>query len=240
VNERLCTVAGAELWLCEQGAGPPLLLCNGGPGCCDYLAPVAALIDDVAHVYRFEQRGCGRSSPGGPFDLPTCLADIEALRRFLGHDRWIVGGHSWGANLALAYALSHPERTKGLIILAGTGVQNDREWHDAYAAGRDAGLETPPDFAYPSNMDVNRDVMRSWRIFIKQPSLLRRLAELTTPALIVHGAADIRPGWPSEQLAALLPNARFVLLQGAPHEIWTTHAAALRAELRTFVLSLAD
>ena len=239
MNERLCAVDGATLWLCEQGMGVPLLLCNGGPGCCDYLAPLAALIDDVAHVYRFEQRGCGRSSPAGPFDLATCLADLEALRQELGYERWIVGGHSWGANLALAYALTHPERTLGAILLAGTGVQNDREWHDAYAAGRDAGLETPPEFAYPPNMDVNREVVRSWRVFIKQPALLRQIAELPTPALVVHGTADIRPGWPSEQLAALLPNARLRLLDGAPHELWTTHAADLRAELRAFVAALA-
>lgn len=236
MNERLCAVDGAQLWLCEQGAGAPLLLCNGGPGCCDYLAPLAALIDDLAHVYRFEQRGCGRSSPDGPFDLATCLGDLEALRRALGHERWLVGGHSWGANLALAYALTFPERTAGLIMLAGTGVQNDRQWHDAYVAGRDAGLETPPDYAYPPNMAVNRQVIDSWRVFIKQPSLLRRLAELPTPALILHGSADIRPGWPSAQLAALLPNARLAVLEGAPHDLWTTHAPQLRAELHGFIL----
>jgi proline iminopeptidase len=34
-----------------------------------------------------------------------------------------VGGHSWGANLALFYALAHPDRTLGVIYLAGTGLR---------------------------------------------------------------------------------------------------------------------
>jgi proline iminopeptidase len=235
MSERLYRVSGAELWLAEQGAGVPLLLCNGGPGCCDYLAPVSALIENRARVYRWEQRGCGRSSAGGPYDLATCLSDMEELRRALGVERWIVGGHSWGANLALAYALTYPDRTSGLIMLAGTGVQNDREWHDAYRAGRDAGHDPQPNYAYPPNADVNREVMLSWRAFIKRPPLLREIAALQTPTLAVHGSADIRPGWPTAQLAALLPNARLLVLAGAAHLLWESHADALRDALRNFI-----
>lgn len=240
MNERLVAVVGARLWLDERGAGPPLLLCNGGPGCCDYLAPLSALIEARARVVRWEQRGCGRSSLPGPFDLATCLADMEALRRALGLERWVVGGHSWGANLALAYALAHPDRTIGLIMLAGTGVQNDREWHEAYREGRDAGRDLRPDYAYPPNLDVNREVMASWRTFLQQPGLLRDLAALQTPMLAVHGSADVRPGWPTAQLAALLPRARFVMLEGADHLLWQTHAEPLRRDLLAFLELLRD
>jgi hypothetical protein len=38
----------AQLWTVAQGHGVPLVLCNGGPGCCDYLAPVAGMLDDIA------------------------------------------------------------------------------------------------------------------------------------------------------------------------------------------------
>lgn len=34
-----------------------------------------------------------------------------------------MGGHSWGANLALCYALAHPDRTIGVIYLAGSGLR---------------------------------------------------------------------------------------------------------------------
>lgn len=136
VSERLIRVNGMQLWVAEHGAGDPLILCNGGPGCCDYLGPVAAMLDDRARVYRFEPRGCGRSATGVPYDLPTWLADLDALRSALGHERWVVGGHSAGADYALAYALTYPGRVRALISLASTGVQDDRQWHAAYEAGR--------------------------------------------------------------------------------------------------------
>jgi proline iminopeptidase len=58
-------VDGARLWTARAGAGPPVVLCHGGPGLCDNLAPVSDLVEDIATVYRFDQRGCGRSG-GGP------------------------------------------------------------------------------------------------------------------------------------------------------------------------------
>jgi proline iminopeptidase len=111
------------MWTATSGAGVPLLLCHGGPGGYDYLDPVAALVEDLAEVHRFDQRGGGRSTPNGPWTVAALVDDMEILRRRFGHERWIVGGHSWGAHLALFYALAHPERTLGLILLNGTGVR---------------------------------------------------------------------------------------------------------------------
>jgi proline iminopeptidase len=122
-GDELVPVAGGRLWTASSGAGPPLLLCHGGPGGYDYLGPVAALIHDAACVHRFDQRGGGRSAPLVPPTLAELIADMELLRAHWGHERWLVGGHSWGAHLALFYALAHPDRTCGLILLNGTGVR---------------------------------------------------------------------------------------------------------------------
>ncbi len=35
---------------------------------CDYLGPVAAMVDDLVQVYRFHPRGCGSSSVSPPYD----------------------------------------------------------------------------------------------------------------------------------------------------------------------------
>jgi proline iminopeptidase len=115
--------SATQAWTASSGAGVPLLLCHGGPGSYDYLAPVAALVDDLARVHRFDQRGGGRSTREGPWTIATLVRDMELLRRRYGHERWIVGGHSWGAHLALFYAIAHPERTLGLVLLNGTGVR---------------------------------------------------------------------------------------------------------------------
>src|SRR5579862_7403824 len=119
------SIDGVRLWTIRQGAGIPVMLCNGGPGCCDYLEPVAETIADLVCVHRWEQRGCGRSDATGPYDQATCIADLEALRAHFGYERWIIGGHSWGANLSVAYACEHPERVLGLLYLSGTGITED-------------------------------------------------------------------------------------------------------------------
>lgn len=235
MRERLIAVNGVELWVAEQGVGPPVALCNGGWGCSDYLGPVAAMVDDLATVYRWEPRGCGRSSPRGPYDLQTCLADLEALRKTLGQERWVIGGHSSGADLALAYTLTYPDRVRKLVYLSGTGVQDDRQWHAAYEAGRAVGQERLPAFAYPFNPEVNRVGNASWREFIKHPILLRRIAELRIPCLAVYGSEDIRPSWPGQQVVNLLPHARFELIDGAQHHLEITHPDELRVLLRGFL-----
>ena len=64
--------------------------------------------------------------------MATFVADLDALRGHWDHPTWVVGGESWGANLALIYALTHPERVDGLICVSGTGVETG--WHDEYHA----------------------------------------------------------------------------------------------------------
>src|SRR4051794_4590761 len=122
----MCTADdGVELWVerTGDGAGLPLVLCHGGPGMWDNLGPLAALLDHGRVVVRWDQRGCGRSGgAGGPFSLAQSLADLEAVRRHLGISRWIVGGHSWGASLALRAVLAHPTSSAGLLYLSGTGL----------------------------------------------------------------------------------------------------------------------
>ncbi len=137
IEERVA-LPGATLWTVRQGAGPPLVWCYGGPGLWDYLGPVAAMTDDLCTVYRYDQRACGRSGGNGPHTVARNVADLEGLRVHWGLERWVVAGHSWGASLALHYALSHPGRTAALIYLSGTGV--NPAWSADYRAERDRRL----------------------------------------------------------------------------------------------------
>lgn len=126
---------GVELWVEQTGDGPglPLVLCHGGPGLWDNLGPLAALIDHDRPVVRWDQRGCGRSGGrDGPFSVAQSLEDLQAVRRQLGIPRWIVGGHSWGASLALRAVLADPASAAGLLYLSGTGL--GRSWRTAYQA----------------------------------------------------------------------------------------------------------
>lgn len=233
------TSRGGQIWTISEGTGTPILLCNGGPGCCDYLEPVARMVTDTAQVIRFEQSGCGRSTANPPYDIEACLNDMENIRVHYNVDRWIVGGHSWGADLALMYTLRFPERVLGFICIAGGRFHNDREWHRLYAERKDVGLETLPFFQYPPNMEVNRQGNVSWKEYIQRPKLWKEISGLNRPALFLYGGRDIRPSWPVEQVAALLPDAQFHRIEDADHHIWTSHPDTMRELVRNFVRRVA-
>jgi pimeloyl-ACP methyl ester carboxylesterase len=130
---------GSKLWTTVSGTGPPVVCLHGGPGLWDYLAPLAALLDDTFTVARFDQRGCGRSTAdGGPFTIEQAVDDMDHVRAAFGFERWALAGHSWGAELALRYAALHPGRTTTVAYIAGVGAGNG--FRDAFAAEQDRRL----------------------------------------------------------------------------------------------------
>ena len=133
-QEQILPINGVRLWTAIQGKGQPMVLCHGGPGGYDYLAPIADTVSDLCQVVRYDQRGSGRSQPVGPYDVSTFVDDLEGLRRHFNFERWIVAGHSWGAGLALAYAVRFPTRTIAVLHIAGTGI--DDRWHEEYRENR--------------------------------------------------------------------------------------------------------
>ena len=234
-GERYVESGTARLWTTSSGAGLPIVFFNGGPGCDDYLELVADLIADICQVVRFEPRGCGRSDWDGRYDLETFLADVEVVREAYGIGQWFVLGHSHGPNLALAYALRHPSRVLGLIGLAGGKVLNDRSWSEAYhenlaTVGEDLGGKV-----FHADPLVNTLGNEAWKVFCRRPTLFRELADLATPCVFINASEDIRPNWPTRQLAELIPGARYEEIDGAAHTIWLTHAEPLRDRLHAAV-----
>ena len=120
-THRLKVSALHEIHVEESGnpAGRPIVFVHGGPG--GGVEPWHRQFFDPVR-YRavlIDQRGCGKSTPHAELRENTTwdlVADMEAVRTQLGIDRWVVFGGSWGATLALAYAETHPERTRALIL----------------------------------------------------------------------------------------------------------------------------
>jgi proline iminopeptidase len=85
----------------------------------------------------FDQRNCGRSTPGAAA-IDTVLSnnttanlvgDIERLRQHLGIERWLVLGGSWGSTLGLAYAEAHPQRVSQMVLFGvTTGRHSEVDW----------------------------------------------------------------------------------------------------------------
>ncbi|KAJ8072406.1 hypothetical protein PM082_015965 [Marasmius tenuissimus] len=99
--------------------GNPVIFLHGGPGGgCD--AKDRSFFNP--HKYKIillDQRGAGKSNPSSCLEENTTwdlVKDIEKLREHLKIEKWHVFGGSWGSTLSLAYAESHPDRVKTLVL----------------------------------------------------------------------------------------------------------------------------
>lgn len=128
-----------EIFYEECGApnGKPCVILHGGPG--GAINPTMRRFFNPAkwRMALFDQRGCGRSRPNASLEDNTTWAlieDIERLRIHLGVEKWTVFGGSWGSTLALAYAITHPQRVEALV-LRGIFLLTQRELRWFYQEG---------------------------------------------------------------------------------------------------------
>jgi proline iminopeptidase len=123
-------VGDAELYVEEEGKGTPLVLINGGPGGTHhYFHPWFSKAKKYVRVIYYDQRGCGLSDfePGEEgYSVHQAVADLDAIRKALNIDKWVLLGYSYGGFLAQFYTVNYPENVAGLILLgASTGMHAD-------------------------------------------------------------------------------------------------------------------
>ena len=115
-------LSGGHVMYWEQVGNPlgkPVLFLHGGPGAGAGTVHRRFFDPNVWRAIIFDQRGAGRSTPLGSLaanTTPHLVEDIELLREFLGVERWLLFGGSWGSTLALAYAQVHPEAVTGAVL----------------------------------------------------------------------------------------------------------------------------
>ncbi len=114
---------------CGLPTGKPVVVLHGGPGGAINTTMRRFFDPSRWRAVLFDQRGCGKSRPNASLHDNTTwslVEDIERLRKRLGIEKWVVFGGSWGSTLALAYAITHPERVESLI-LRGLFLLTERE-----------------------------------------------------------------------------------------------------------------
>jgi proline iminopeptidase len=99
--------------------GKPVVFLHGGPGG-GIIPDYRRYFDPMAYrIVLFDQRGSGKSIPHASLEENTTwdlVEDIEKLRNHLGIESWQVFGGSWGSTLSLAYAITHPDRVRELVL----------------------------------------------------------------------------------------------------------------------------
>jgi proline iminopeptidase len=140
--EMRARVRDTEIYFDIDGAGlvpdggrmvekPAMFVIHGGPGMdhSSYKSSLPLLTDKVQIVY-FDHRGQGRSArgPKETYTLENNVDDMEALRDYLGFDKIIVLGTSYGGMVALSYAIKYPERVSHLlaVVTASEGTCLER------------------------------------------------------------------------------------------------------------------
>jgi len=119
--ESRIAVGGASLYAREVGHGQPIVILHGGPDFdhAYFLPDLDRLADGYRLIY-YDQRGRGKSAEHvGPDDvsLASDIDDLDKLRQHFKLESMTLLGHSWGAVLALEYALRHPGAVSRLILL---------------------------------------------------------------------------------------------------------------------------
>jgi 3-oxoadipate enol-lactonase len=243
-------VRGTELHYERAGSGEPLLLIQGMSGThVAWGEPFRSALEESFDVVAFDNRGIGLSERiSEPFTIAELAEDTAELLERLEIESAHVVGISMGGMIAQELALSRPEQLRSLTLgctyCGGEGSslmpqENAQKLLGAFASGdRDrairAGYEVNLSPAFRADEDTfavfhematsvpaAKEVIQLQLQAIVGHDTSGRLGEITTPTLIIHGTVDgVLPFNNGEQIAALMPGARFEALEDVGHMFW--------------------
>jgi pimeloyl-ACP methyl ester carboxylesterase len=227
------------------GEGMPIVLCHGLTASRRYVVQGSRALERAGHrVVLYDARGHGESDPapaGQSYGYPELIADLErVVETEVGSGRFLLGGHSMGAHTAVGYALAHPERLSGLVVIGPTYTGEIRPeslayWDGLASALEAGGIEGFVDYILRESsvgerwrdsvarvsaerMELHRDLGAIARSLRETPASrpfgsLEELAGLDIPALVVASRDEADPGHPyevAELYRKFLPRARLI------------------------------
>ncbi|MBX5442563.1 MAG: alpha/beta fold hydrolase [Solirubrobacteraceae bacterium] len=127
----------------DDGAGTPVVLLHGLTATRRYVVMGSTSLQRSGHrVVAYDARGHGDSPPGDRYDYATLAADLRDLMDRLEIEHAVLAGASMGAHTLLRFALDHPQRTLGLVVVTPAfdpEGEPDLERWDRLSAGLRAG-----------------------------------------------------------------------------------------------------
>jgi pimeloyl-ACP methyl ester carboxylesterase len=230
-------VAGIELEVLRRGAGSPILLLHGFESP-DPEERFLSLLARRRRIIAPSHPGFGRSPRPEGFETVYDLVRLYlALIDSLPDDKVTLMGFSFGGWLAAEIAVASGQRLDRLVLVDALGLKlGDREtadildvfnthprevrrrfWHDAERFAPD--YDTMSDEALVIHAR-NREALclYGWHPYLYNPQLKRWLGRISVPSLVLWGASDgiVLPEY-GRAYAALIPGARFALIEEAGH-----------------------
>jgi pimeloyl-ACP methyl ester carboxylesterase len=224
---------GVQIYYEIAGDGPTLLLSHGYSATGEMWRRQVETFSKRFRVITWDMRGHGRSDyPEDPaaYSEAATVADMAALLDAAGAPRAIVGGLSLGGYMSLAFHLVHPERVRGLLIIdTGPGYRNDeaREgWnknaHRTAERYQAEGLARLAKGGPETRASIHRNadglaLAARGMLAQRDARVISSLPGIRVPALVLVGANDTPFLAASDYMAAKIPGAKKVVIDGAGH-----------------------
>lgn len=222
-----------ELHCEETGDGEPLVLLHGNGEDGTYFAHQIAHFSQRFRVLALDTRGHGKSPRGeAPFTIRQFARDLLAFLDARGIERAHLLGFSDGGNIALVFALAHPERV-GKLVLNGANLN---------ARGVKRSVQVPIELGYrmarlfaglSAKARANAEMLG---LMVNDPNVApEELAALTAPTLVIAGENDMIRENHTRLIAERIPNARLAFVPG-DHFVAAKNPAAFNREVERFLL----
>lgn len=211
-----------DLDITESGTGTPIVFTHGWTDTKEAWASTISELGDEVHSIAWDLRGHGGSAapPPGNYTREDGLADLNRVVE-LGGEPVVLVGHSLGGYLSLAYALLHPEKVRGLVLVAaGPGFRNP-ETREQWNANVDTSAAK---FEVPEGSEMIAKHVDSW--------VIDNLGEITAPALVIVGEHDKRFAASAAVFEKYLDVRSSVVVPDAGHSVHRKHGAAVAAEIK--------
>lgn len=253
--------SGVILPYVEQGepAGVPLLLLHGFAGSWRSFELVLRHLPDSMQAFAVTQRGHGDATkPAEGYAVRDFAADVEAFMDALSIDAAVLSGASSGGIVARRFAIDHPDRTRGLVLLGTPATLRGNPLVEAMWESTISKLTDPVDPAFVREFgeatvapSVPEDVVekivaqviklpaRAWRETnrgLLEDDSFSELGKISAPTLIIWGDQDdISSRADQEALAAAIPDSHLVVYPGAGHTFIFEEPERVALDLVAFV-----
>ena len=261
------TIQGTvEYW--TEGTGSVILMLHGSPGGYDQGKAIAHLLDLSAYTFLSPSRPGYRRTPLSSGQTPEAQADLFAATLEALHvPQAMIIALSGGGPSALQFALRHPQRCRGLVLVCALGYSyTEEEVYRSLPPGQRLlkrlfdrlldwnpllyllqGLSKLTSFEAQAIEFIDSLVMNSvysagYHNDMQQFATLPHypFQDVTLPTLIVHGIDDIDvPFRQAQELANTIPNAQLVAIRDADHLSLLTNQRAIAA-IHTFLQKLSS
>lgn len=196
----------------EAGNGEPLILLHGNGENGEYFVHQIEHFQKNYRVIAVDTRGHGKTERGtAPFRIGQFADDLYIFMQKHGIEKAHILGFSDGGNIAMIFALRHPECVNKLILNGA----------NLFAVGVKPSVQIPIEIGYrfaklfakkDSKAKQNAEMLG---LMVNDPALTPEdVAKIQAETLVISGTKDVIKTEHTKLIAKSIPNAKLVLLNG--------------------------